>query len=81
MVNYELNSIISVPNKNFLLQWCLLIIRRLIQGKSIINIYIEYRIRKKIKIVSKRGNILQNSLVQEGLSIGVKLNWKTLFNV
>lgn len=71
MVNYELNSIISVPNKNLLLQWCLLIIRRLIQGKSIINIYIEYRIRKKIKIVSKRGNILQNSLVQEGLSTGV----------
>ena len=71
MVNYELNSITSVPNKTFLLEWCLLIIRCLIQEKSIINIYIEFRLRKIIKMVSKRGNILQNSLVQESLAIGL----------
>lgn len=71
MVNYELNSITSVPNKTFLLEWCLLIIRCLIQEKSTINIYIEFRLRKIIKMVSKRGNILQNSLVQESLAIGL----------
>ena len=71
MVNYELNSIISVPNKTFLLEWCLLIIRCLIQGKSIVYIYIEFRLRKIIKMVSKCGNILQNSLVQESLAIGL----------